>query len=115
MREQRQYVRVTTPVMVAFPHPGTMKTEHSFSSDVSAAGMRFPTPVKFEIGQEVALTLELPFHNTPLQALGEVIWIRELARLGAVQYEVGVRFKWIEDPDRQRLSRHLQSLVPGRA
>ena len=114
MYEQRRHVRMETPVLIEFPTPGTMKTERSYTQDVSESGMRFPTPVRLQIGQELPLTLQLPFHNASMQATGEVQWIRETSRLGAPQYEVGVRFRWIEDPDRQRLVRHLSGLFPRR-
>jgi Tfp pilus assembly protein PilZ len=91
-----------------------MKTERSYTQDVSEAGMRFPTAVKLEIGQELPLTLQLPFQDGNFHATGEVVWIREIARLGAPQYDIGVRFRWIEDPDRQRLTRHLTIIGPRR-
>ena len=115
MQERRRQLRVQTPVLVEFPAPGTMKTERSFTQDVSESGMRFPTSVKLEIGQELPLTLQLPFLETAMHATGEVIWIRQISRLGEAQYEIGVRFRWIEDPDRQQLVRHLGTLLPRRA
>ena len=114
MQERRQHVRIETPVLIEFPNPSTMKTERSFTQDVSESGLRFPTEVKLQIGQELPLTLALPFDNTQMHATGEVLWIREVSRLGAPQYDVGVRFRWIEDPDRQRLTRHLSGLFPRR-
>lgn len=110
MQERRRYIRLETPVLVEFPSPDTMKTERSFTCDVSETGMRFPTPVKLQLGQEIPLTLELPFRNATIHATGEIVWVREIARLGETQYEVGVRFRWIEDTDRQQLTRHLASL-----
>ena len=115
MQEQRRHIRVTTPVMIEFPNPETMKTERSFSLNVSETGLRFPTPVRLSVGHEIPLTLALPFHNSPMHATGEVLWIREISRLGAPQYEVGVQFQWIDDPDRQRLAHHLATFFPGRA
>jgi len=114
MQEQRRHVRIETPVLVQFPNPQTMKTERSFTQDVSESGMRFPTAVKLQMGQELPITIQIPFQDSTLHTTGEIVWIREIARMGAVQYEIGVRFRWIEDPDRQRLSRHLASLFPHR-
>ena len=114
MQERRRHIRIETPVLVEFPHPATMKTERSFTQDVSESGMRFPTEVKLQVGQELALTLELPFREATMHATGEVLWIRETSRLGGPQYDVGVRFRWLEDPDRQRLVRHLSSLLSRR-
>jgi len=114
MQEQRRHIRVTTPVMIEFPNPATLKTERSFSVNVSETGLRFPTPVRLSVGHEIPLTLALPFHHTPMHATGEILWIREISRLGAPQYEVGVRFQWLDDPDRQRLAHHLATFFPGR-
>ena len=114
MQERRKHIRVDTPVLVEFPAPGTMKTERSYTMDVSEAGMRFPTTVKLSLGQELPLTLQLPFQDGTFHATGEVVWVREIARHGAPQYEIGVRFQWIEDPDRQRLVRHLTTIGPRR-
>jgi Tfp pilus assembly protein PilZ len=114
MQERRRFIRVKTPVMVQFPHPSTMKTERSYTQDVSDTGIRFPTTVKLQIGQELALTMQLPYeHPSEFQATGQVIWVREVARFGGVQYDVGLRFRWIEDPDRQRLGRYLQAVFTG--
>ena len=111
MQERRAHVRLKTPVLIEFPNPSTWKTERSFTHDVSESGLRFPTAVKLQIGQELALTLSLPFQDSSFHATGEVVWIREIARLGMSHYDVGLRFRWIEDPDRQRLTRHLRTLV----
>ena len=115
MDERRQHVRLSTPVLIEFPNPGTMKTEHSYTQDVSEGGMRFPTTVKLELGQEFPVILQLPFEHATLHATAIVVWLREIARLGEPQYEVGVRFRWIQDPDRQRLSHHLGALFHRRA
>ena len=114
MREQRRYIRLGTPVLVEFPNPETMKTERSFTEDVSETGIRFPTTVKLRVGQQIPLTIELPFNNTSMQATGEVLWIREIARLGAAQYDVGIQFHWFEERDRHKLARHLAELFPSK-
>ena len=45
---------------------------------------------------------------------GDEVAVRHLlARHGDTQYEVGVQFRWSEDPDRQRLNRHLSSVFKG--
>ena len=114
MQERRRHIRIDTPVLIEFPDPATMKTERSFTQDVSESGLRFPSPVKLQIGQALPLTLTLPYQESSLQATGEIQWIREISRLGAPHYEVGLRFRWLEDPDQQRLARYLSSLFPRR-
>jgi hypothetical protein len=114
MEERRQYIRLKTPVLIEFPNPETWKTERSFTRDVSQTGASFPTSVKLQLGQELAITLGLPFHSTPFHTTGEIVWLRQIARLGSTHYEVGVRFRWIEDPDRQRLVRFFQTVLPAK-
>ena len=111
MEERRQRIRVTAPVLIEFPHPESMKTEQSYTQDISDAGLRFPTPVKLQIGHELAIHVMLPYQQTSFHATGDVVWVREIARLGATQYEVGVRFRWIQDPDRTRLNNYLQGML----
>ena len=116
MQERRQYIRVQTPVMIGFPNPETMKTERSYTQNISDTGMRFPTTVSLRVGQQIPLTLELPFsHDATMHATGEIVWVREISRLGAPQYEIGVRFQWVDDPDRKRLGNHLNAFFPGRS
>jgi len=110
MQERRRHIRVNTPVMLQFPSPETMKSESSYTQDISESGLRFSTTVKFDVGAEIPLTMQMPFNDAVIHATGSVSWVREIARHGETQYEVGVAFRWIEDPDRQRLSRHLGSV-----
>jgi len=114
MQERRQHIRMETPVLVQFPHPETMKTERSFTQDVSATGIRFPTAVRLRVGQEMPLALQLPFLDATMHATARVLWVREISRHGAPQYEIGAQFRWIEDPDRQQLVVHLSGLLRRR-
>ena len=114
MHEQRKHIRVNTPVIVQFPSPGTMKTVRSYTQDISESGMRLTSPVKLTVGQEIPITLQLPFNNDTMHATGEVMWVREISRHGPTQFEVGMRFRWVEDPDRQVLARGLSQLFQRR-
>ena len=115
MQERRRYIRLEVPVLIEFPNPQTWKTERSYTQDISESGLRFPTAVQLQMGQELALTLQLPYHqDLAFHATGEIIWIREVARLGATQYDVGVRFRWIEDLDRLRLTRFLHAFLTAK-
>ena len=114
MQERRRHIRLQIPVLVAFPNPRTLKTERSVTHDISESGLRFPVSVTLQVGQELALTLELPFQQGALHATGEVMWIREVTRLGMLQYDVGLQFRWIEEADRQRLLRFLQDFLTRR-
>ena len=107
-QERRQYTRVKTPILIEFP--GEDGKERSFTYDVSESGLRFPTALELHVGQELDMHLELPPQRR-CRVTAKIVWIREMAKIGATQYDVGVRFLWIEDPDRQQLRRHLQSVL----
>ena len=109
MEERRRHIRIQTPILVEFRHPETQKPERSFTQDVGESGMRFPTTAKLQVGQELPLSLQFPESNAILQATGRVVWVRQIAAQGPTQYEVGVTFLWVEDPDRRSLLRHLAS------
>ncbi|MBI2094289.1 MAG: PilZ domain-containing protein [Candidatus Omnitrophica bacterium] len=111
MQERRKFERVFTPVVVEFEDPRSRRKERSFTQDISEAGMRFPTTILLQIGQELNLSLTLSHEDASFAATGRVVWIREISRIGSTQYEVGVQFHWVEDPDRQRLAAHLSTIL----
>jgi c-di-GMP-binding flagellar brake protein YcgR len=113
MRERRRHVRVETPLRAAFPHPETLKTERSITHDASDTGLRLRSAVGLQVGQRIALTLSLPFTDAPVQATGDVVWVRQSSQPGG-RYDVGLRFQWLEDAARRRLARHLAEVLPSR-
>ena len=112
--ERRHFPRIETPVIVEFVNPANQQGERSYTQNLSEEGTRFPTKVKFEVGQEVHMRLEIAANAATIHATGQVIWVREVARINAPQYEVGIRFRWSEDPDQAALHHHLSSLFSRR-
>ena len=109
--ERRVYPRADSPILVEFAHPVTRQPERSYTQDVSRGGMCFPTGVRFQVGQELPMNVEVPSRNAMIHTTAHVVWVREIANVGAPQYEVGVQFRWSEDPDRQLFEQHLSSLL----
>ena len=109
--ERRLYPRAEAPILVEFTHPGTKQIERSYTQDVSRGGLCFPTSVRFQVGEDLALRLEVPSRSTVLHVIAHVVWMREIANVGAPQYEVGAQFQWSEDPDRAHFEQHLSGLL----
>lgn len=109
--ERRLYPRMESPVLVEFAHPATKQPERSYTQDVSRGGMCFPTSVRLQVGQELPIRIEVPARKVDLHTLAHVVWVREIAHVGVPQYEVGVQFRWAEDPDRALFEQHLSSLL----
>lgn len=111
MQERREQVRLQAAVLVEFTDPSTSEPQRSFTHDLSLSGMRFPTSVQFQLGQEVPFTLDMASPQPAFHATGRIVWVREVAQAGGAHYEVGVRFHWVEDPDQQRLDSFLRARV----
>ncbi|HEX9781067.1 MAG TPA: PilZ domain-containing protein [bacterium] len=114
MQERRRIIRIGTPILIEFDDPATGDTERSFTQDVSEEGMRFPSGVQFRAAQRVEFTLALPASNMTMRTVGEVQWVREIARHGGPQYEIGVRFTWEDEQARDRLTGHLLGFLQPR-
>ncbi len=110
--DRRHFPRIDTPVIVEFANPDNKQDERSYTQNLSEEGTRFPTRVKFDVGQEIHMRLQIPPSSTTIHATGQVMWVREVARITTPQYEVGVRFRWSEDPDHAALHHHLAGLFP---
>ena len=102
--EKRRFPRCPAPVLVRC-HDIEDAERHiqTISRDVSVAGIRFPATEQLRGGSILDLTIELSPDQAPIHAQGEVKWLREFSRIGAPQFEVGVEFTDMSEPDRQRL------------
>ena len=102
--DKRRYPRCPAPVMVRC-HPIEEAGFHvqSISRDISVAGIRFPAVEQLRGGSLLELTIGLSSDQPPIQAQGEVKWLREFSRIGAPQFEIGVEFTDMSSADRRRL------------
>lgn len=102
--EKRRYPRCPAPVLVrchALEESGFQV--QSISRDLSVAGVRFPSVEQLRGGTLLELTIELTPDQPAIHAQGEIKWLREFARIGAPQFEVGVAFTDMSSADRRRL------------
>ena len=58
--------------------------------DLSEAGARLLVSAPFEVGEEIVLGLEGPWHNERVLRIGFVVWSFQVGKVG---YAVGVQLK----------------------
>jgi Tfp pilus assembly protein PilZ len=89
MRERSAHrVVPAKPVTVALDHP-KRALAYGVVANISECGSCVLTAAKFEVGEEVLLTLSFPREVQPIETPGRVVWTGQ-GPSGAVQY--GLRF-----------------------
>ncbi len=77
--------------------------------NISGCGMRFPTRERFQVGDQVELSLELPMTpNHIIRLVGEVVHVLETGEgtEDSCSYQTAVRFISLNDSDRDQIIRY---------
>lgn len=77
--------------------------------NISGCGMRFPTKERFQVGDQIEVSVELPMTpNHVIRMVGEVVHVLEIPEHGESQpsYQTAVRFISVNDTDRERIVRY---------
>lgn len=77
--------------------------------NISGCGMRFPTKERFQVGDQIEVSVELPVTpNHLIRMVGEVVHVLEIPEHGESQrsYQTAVRFISVNDTDRERIVRY---------
>ncbi len=118
--DNREYERFTLSPMYSSVTArrmgsGADKELHGHAYDVSEAGVRFELDEVIDPGESIAVDLSLPGTQTPIGAIGDVVWVNDETddpgpRRLAIQF-TGFR----SDEDRFRLINYLGSAQIRRA
>ncbi len=77
--------------------------------NISGCGMRFPTKERFQVGDQIEVSVELPMTpNHLIRMVGEVVHVLETPEQGEnpPSYQTAVRFISVNDTDRERIVRY---------
>lgn len=77
--------------------------------NISGCGMRFPTKERFQVGDQIEVSVELPITpNHVIKMVGEVVHVLEIGQEGgdSPPYQTAVRFISVNDTDRERILRY---------
>lgn len=107
--ERRKYQRYDTEAKVFFrvkydlktrisfflikPKPDNVKKYEGITHNISAEGLRFSSPERLKIGDELYLELFLPHRSEPICMTGQVRWSQKFSSAAPEKctYDTGVR------------------------
>lgn len=80
--------------------------------NISGCGMRFPTKERFQVGDQIEVSVELPVTpNHVIRMVGEVVHVLETGgdTEDVLPYQTAIRFVSINEPDREGILRYTMS------
>ena len=110
--EKRKYIRLKTPIPVAYTVSDTGNVYNSITKDISADGLRFDSKAKdLKEGSVVELKLEIYGASNPVHAKGSIVWKKQLSLEDNAPYDVGVEFTRIEEDNKNTFLKFLCDLL----
>lgn len=110
--ERRRYVRLLTPIPVAYTVPKTGSVHTTASKNISADGMRFETNDKsLREGDVIELKLTIPGAPNPVHAKGKVVWKKKMSLEDAAPFDCGLEFTDIEEDNKNTFLKFLCDLI----
>ena len=120
--ERRRYVRLLTPIPIAYTVPETGSVHATSSKNISADGIRFETfDRELRENDVIELKLTISAAPNPVHARGKVVWKKKMSLEDAAPYDCGIEFTVIEEDNKNTFLKFLCDLIydikkePGRA
>ena len=111
MKERREYIRLGDSLKIMYKiisPPGAQRG--GYTEDISGGGIRFSLDHYLKVGTVVELSLSIPEQESPIQATGEVVWLREKKDMKA-PYSVGIKFIKIDPFERGKILNYIRRRV----
>ena len=110
--ERRKYVRLHTPLGIAYTIPGSGNTKRVMTKNISADGARFETlDTDLKEGAVVEIKLEIPDAPNPIHATGKVVWRKKVSLEDGAPYDCGLEFTEIEEDNKNTFLKFLCDLI----
>lgn len=113
MEERRKYVRISDSLMVSYQKMLDSFKASCRSVDISENGIRLSISQRIEPGSVLKLWVNLEGIMSPIEALGEVVWLKERIDAKSV-FDIGIKFLEIDDEDRSKLCEHIRKISKGK-
>ncbi len=110
--ERRRYVRLKTPINIAYTIPNGATIHNITTEDISADGLRFQTRDK-KLDEEavVELRLDIPLASNPVHAKGRIVWKKKISLEDKAPFDVGIEFAEIEEDNKNTFLKFLCDLI----
>ena len=110
--ERRRYVRLQTPIPIAYTVPQTGSVHTTSTKNISADGLRLETHDKtLKEGDLIELKLTIAGALNPVHAKGKVIWKKKMSLEDAAPFDCGIEFAEIEEDNKNTFLKFLCDLM----
>ncbi|MBW2734365.1 MAG: TIGR02266 family protein [Deltaproteobacteria bacterium] len=105
--ERRSSARVVFKTSISFNSDSNFYT--GFTDNISEGGIFVATYNELSMGEKIRLDFSLPDGGPPIQAEGEVRWLREFNPSSDTPPGIGFRFVALPAKDHQRIERFIKN------
>ena len=110
--ERRKYVRLLTPLSIAYAVPGSGNIRQAMTKNVSADGLRFEaTDADLKETTMIEIKLDIPTAPNPIHAKGKIVWRKRLSLEDGSPSDYGVEFMEIEEDNKNTFLKFLCDLI----
>lgn len=111
-RERRRYVRLGTPVEIAYFSKDEEKVFKAVATNISADGLRFRTENRgINEGDHLELKLSIKGAANPIHAESRVVWTKKLSLEDGSPSDIGLEFTSIEEDNKNTFLKNLCDLI----
>lgn len=110
--ERRKYVRLLTPLGIAYTVPGSGNMRQAMTKNISADGLRFETTdAELKEMTTIEIKLDIPTAPNPIHAKGKIVWRKRVSLEDGSPFDCGVEFIEIEEDNKNTFLKFLCDLI----
>ncbi len=110
--ERRKYVRLLTPLGIAYNVPGSGNIRQAMTKNISADGLRFETTdTELKETTMIDIKLDIPTAPNPIHAKGRIVWRKRVSLEDGSPFDCGVEFIEIEEDNKNTFLKFLCDLI----
>ena len=110
--ERRKYIRLPSPIKIAYLSSKDNVVKPALSKNISAEGIGFSSMDSVLSENElIDITLDLADTPNPIHAKGRIVWKRRLDNEDGAPYDVGVEFIAVDEDNKNSFLKYLCDLL----
>ena len=113
MAERRKFFRLATSIKVTYHRSRASEKERtSFTKNISRGGVWLIADEELKELESLVLKIFIPGCIKPINAVGEVVWIKEFTKGGLSaggKFDVGIKFIKIDEKDAKEIEKYISS------
>ena len=110
--ERRRYIRLLTPLEIAYTVAGSGNIRKTMTKNISADGLRFETTdADLKEMTMIEIKLDIPTAPNPIHAKGKIVWRKRVSLEDGSPFDCGVEFTEIEEDNKNTFLKFLCDLI----